>query len=93
MSIDVTYNHKVTPLVTVPYDDEKDLENLLAICPINVRFLGSDYEGKHYTGKELNEKHKLYDIEYIPRYHNFSSSELRNRIHKAENMKQGVKYD
>ncbi len=60
----------------IPYDTEKDLYNILAYYPIDIRFLGDDYlEKETFTGKEL-------DIPeyYIDRSHSYSSSELRNRI-------------
>lgn len=63
----------------VPYDTERDLVNILATIGVNRRFLGSDYEGKEFTGKAFCEDNNI-ELVYIPRKHNFSSSELRNRI-------------
>jgi len=61
----------------IPYDTEADLFNLLAIIKPDVRFLGTDYVGKDYTGRELN-----IEIVYLKRMHNFSSTNLRDRIKK-----------
>lgn len=67
----------------IPYDTEEDLENMLAILPINIRFLGSDYDESiiSFTGKKLCEDRNI-KIVYIPRLHNYSSSELRKRLQK-----------
>ena len=67
-------------ITIIPYDNEKDLENLLSMIPFHVRFLGTDYIEKPYTGDKINKEHNLYDMEYIPRYHTYSSSELRTRV-------------
>jgi len=64
----------------VPYDTEADLHNLLASFDWSVRFLGSDYEGRtDFTGADLN-----IPIHYCSRLHNYSSSNLRDRIKKAK---------
>ena len=58
----------------IPYETENDLLNVLATESLDVRFLGSEYEDRKITGREL------VHIEYIPRLHSFSSSELRKRL-------------
>lgn len=61
----------------VPYETEEDLENMLKILNIDVRFLGEDYKiRKDIVGKDL------VPIIYIPRKHNWSSTGLRERIKK-----------
>jgi len=60
----------------IPYDTEADLLNILKTVPIKYRFLGTDYVGKQFTGKDISD----IKVIYINRFHNFSSSELRNRI-------------
>lgn len=68
----------------VPYETEADLENLLAIEPIDVRFLGSDYAShQQYTGKTLCETRGI-TVQFIPRLHTFSSTELRQRVWARE---------
>ena len=37
----------------VPYVTERDLEDILAMYPINVRVLGEEYRTKDFTGKEI----------------------------------------
>jgi glycerol-3-phosphate cytidylyltransferase len=67
----------------IPYDTEVDLLNLLATTIINKRFLGEDYLGKPVTGYDLCELLNIETI-YLKRRHNFSSSELRERIGKEK---------
>jgi glycerol-3-phosphate cytidylyltransferase len=63
----------------IPYESEADLLNLLKTTPHDIRFLGSEYENKDFTGKELGD-----EIVYIPRDHGYSTSELRVRVVAAE---------
>jgi len=59
----------------IVYDTEKDLYELLKKVNPNVRILGSDYEGKPFTGDDLNIK-----IYYHHRNHNYSSTNLRKKL-------------
>lgn len=63
----------------VPYDTEYDLLNMMGTLPINVRFVGSDYEGKSITGSHICEELGI-TIEYVDRMHTYSSTDLRERI-------------
>lgn len=63
----------------IPYDTEKDLENILSIYNFHKRFLGSDYEGKFYTAKEICEQRGI-ELVYIQRTHSWSSTELKARF-------------
>ena len=65
----------------IPYDTEADLINLLASTNIDVRFLGSDYAHRSFTGDGLCEDRGI-KVVFLNRYHTFSSSELRKRIAK-----------
>ena len=65
----------------IPYDTEQDLINLLACENIAVRFLGSEYRGKIFTGTSVCNIRGI-GIEYIERLHTYSSTELRNRIER-----------
>jgi glycerol-3-phosphate cytidylyltransferase len=66
----------------VPYDTEKDLENLLGTLDINKRFVGIEYEGTPITGIETCNLRDIH-IVYTSRYHSYSTSELRKRIENA----------
>ena len=59
------------------YNTEKELFEILRMLRPDVRILGSDYEGKYFTGTELN-----IPIYYHKRNHNYSSSNLRQKILK-----------
>ncbi len=59
------------------YDTEEELYHLLKLINPDIRILGSDYKDKYFTGQELN-----IPIYYHERNHNFSSSNLRNKIGK-----------
>lgn len=65
----------------VVYETEEDLYNVLKENKLNidVRLLGEDWKGKHFTGDNLP-----IEIVFTPRTHNYSTSELRERIKRAE---------
>jgi len=64
----------------IPYDTEKDLENLLATIRIDIRFLGYEYFDKNYTGKNICLSRNIEIFYNEPRLHSFSSTEMRNRL-------------
>lgn len=61
----------------LPYETESDLLKILMIKNVNLRFLGSDYKDKFFTGK-------LAHIEtiYFDRNHDLSSSKIRAILNK-----------
>tara|TARA_R110000824_G_scaffold140160_6_gene305821 strand:- start:5487 stop:5909 length:423 start_codon:yes stop_codon:yes gene_type:complete len=61
------------------YNSEEDLLDILKTVRWDIRIIGQDYSGKHFTGKELCsiEAGTLY---YNKREHGFSSTDLRKRI-------------
>jgi len=63
----------------IPYETEKDLEDILQMYNISVRIIGEEYQGKNFTGKEICVK-KHIKIVYNKREHRFSSTDLRERI-------------
>jgi len=69
----------------IVYHTEKDLENLLKILPITQRILGVEYIDRDFTGKQICIDRNI-KIVYNSRNHDFSSSELRARIAKLENI-------
>lgn len=66
----------------IPYNTEADLLNILNELDPDVRILGSDWKGKEYTGHELN-----IEIHWHNRDHDYSTSNLRKRVYKAEHEK------
>ena len=63
----------------IPYETETDLHNLLVIGNFDVRFLGEEYKAREGNESDITGEH-LVPITYIPRFHTYSSSELRRRI-------------
>ncbi len=59
----------------VVYNTEADLYKLLAELKPDIRFLGADWKGKHFTGDDLPIK-----TIFNSRDHDYSSSNLRKRI-------------
>lgn len=57
------------------YDTEIDLLNLLKAIEPDIRIIGYDYKDKNFTGDDLG-----IELKFNSRNHNFSSSELRDRI-------------
>lgn len=63
----------------IPYQGKKDLELIAASLKYDIRFLGQDYIGKEWDGKEIEEKLNK-QIYFLHRQHSFSSTELKQRI-------------
>ena len=61
------------------YDTENDLYELLKRIKPDVRIIGSDWQGKQYTGYDLD-----IPVIFNSRNHGYSSSELRRRVYEAE---------
>ena len=67
----------------IPYNTEKDLEDILTSYHIDVRILGEEYRNKDFTGKDICRSRGI-DLYFNKRDHRFSSSELRHRVYKRE---------
>ena len=68
----------------VPYDTENDLCNMMATLDMNIRFVGADHRNDYITGQQICESRKI-KIIFNDRYHDYSSSELRERINDSRN--------
>lgn len=66
----------------VLYDTEFQLHEVLENLRPDVRFLGEDWKSKQFTGYKLPIK-----IKFLPRDHDFSSSNLRRKVAMAEAQK------
>lgn len=73
----------------VPYETEKDLEDIFSSFNIDVRIIGEEYKNKEFTARGICERRGI-KIAFNTRDHGFSSTELRKRIHNEES-KFGVK--
>lgn len=59
----------------VVYSTENELASLLQYGNYDVRFLGEDYTGKSYTGKEIDLR-----VVFVPRQHTYSTTSLKKKI-------------
>ena len=65
------------------YDTESDLLNILEETQWDVRILGEEYKDKYFTGRD-----ETFDRCYFnKRPHDFSSSELRERVAREHFLK------
>lgn len=64
---------------TIVYETEEELVAILKTMPIDVRIVGSEYKTKMFTGRDLP-----IEVYYNRRAHEFSSSQLRERVYMAE---------
>lgn len=67
------------------YDTETDLENLLASSDYDILFVGEDHRNDVITGLNMNNKidaegFKSFNLMFVPRFHSYSTTELRGRI-------------
>ena len=70
----------------IPYSTEEELKQIFKALPINVRIIGEDYVNKDFTAKDICANRGI-EIVYNKREHDFSSTELRQRINAAETKK------
>ncbi|MBR19642.1 MAG: glycerol-3-phosphate cytidylyltransferase [Euryarchaeota archaeon] len=63
----------------IPYQTEKDLEDILEMYHIDIRILGEEYRNKDFTGKDICRKRSI-QLHFNKRDHRFSTSDLRERV-------------
>jgi glycerol-3-phosphate cytidylyltransferase len=63
----------------IPYTTESELKDILLSYHIDVRIMGEEYQGKEFTGSDLD-----IPIYFNKRKHSFSSSDLRKRVATLE---------
>lgn len=63
----------------IPYQGEKDLVNVIKTIPHDVRFVGSDYREKDFTGRDFEESNGI-EIYFLKRHHEYSSTRLKEKI-------------
>jgi glycerol-3-phosphate cytidylyltransferase len=68
------------------YSTEFDLLQLIMTQKIDIRFLSEEYLNRDFTGKDYCIKNGI-ELHYHKRNHIYSSSELRERTVKLEQMK------
>lgn len=67
----------------IPYEGEEDLITCLAILKYDLRFLGSDYKNKEWTGKAMEAERGIKPVFAEREWNARSSTELIERIKKA----------
>lgn len=67
----------------IPYQSEKDLEDILQLFKIDIKIMGSEYKEKDFTGKTICAQRGI-EVYYNSRDHRFSSSDLRKRVANKE---------
>ena len=73
---------KVTSII--PYETEKDIERMLGlITNLTHYFVGGDHAFDKITGDSICQTRGI-GIHFIPRYHDYSTTELRLRVHEHE---------
>jgi glycerol-3-phosphate cytidylyltransferase len=71
----------------LPYHFEQDMHELLQILRVNVRIVGEEYRSKPLSGEHLHEELNI-RLHYNNRGHGFSSTELRDRVKRANKKSQ-----
>ena len=71
----------------VPYQDEKDVEDILNMFNIDIRIIGEEYKDMNFTGRTTCTQRGI-SIYYNKRDHRFSSSGLRERVYNIEKGKE-----
>lgn len=67
----------------IPYQTEKDLEDILQLFQINVKIMGQEYKDIDFTGKDICRQRGI-ELYFNRRDHRFSSSDLRERVYDIE---------
>jgi glycerol-3-phosphate cytidylyltransferase len=73
----------------IPYNTEKELIEVFSSLDLDVRIIGEDYKSEPFTAKDICQKRDI-KIIYNKRDHNYSTSNLRNKIYNIEYKKRFV---
>lgn len=65
----------------IPFEKEQDIIDIILTIQPDIRICGEEYKNKDHTGKGLC------NIYYNKRKHTFSSTNLRQRVYNAEELK------
>jgi len=71
----------------LPYHTENDMHELLQILRVNVRIVGEEYRNRPLSGEHLHKDLNI-KLNYNSRGHGFSSTELRDRVKRANKISQ-----
>ena len=70
----------------IPYESERDVEDILQLFNIDIRIIGDEYKHGKFTGRAICAARGI-EIYFNKRDHRFSTSDLRNRVHVKETMR------
>lgn len=71
----------------IPYQTERDLEDILQLFNLDVRIIGEEYKHGKFTGRAICAARGI-DIYFNKRDHRFSTTDLRQRV-AIEEAKRG----
>lgn len=74
----------------IPYTTEDELITIFSSLDLDVRIIGEEYKDTNFTGKDVCLKRGI-KIIYNKRDHDFSTTNLRQRIYTQESTKRFVK--
>ena len=74
------------------YETEADLLNLIQTQTIHIRFLSEEYKNIDFTGKQYCIDNGI-EVHFHLRRHQYSSTELRNRVYTFEKEKRKESID
>ena len=67
----------------IPYQTEKDLEDILQMYNLDIRVIGEEYKNGKFTGRAICAARGI-EIYFNKRDHRFSTSDLRLRVQQAK---------
>ena len=74
------------------YETEADLLNLIQTQTLHIRFLSEEYKDRDFTGKQYCIDNGI-ELYFHMRRHQYSSTELRNRVYELERKKREEKVE
>jgi glycerol-3-phosphate cytidylyltransferase len=74
----------------IPYTTEEELLTIFSSLDLDVRIIGEEYKDKDFTAKEICHKRGI-RLVYNKREHDFSTTNLRERIYIQESNKRIIK--
>ena len=73
-----------------PYSTEEELVTIFTSLDLDIRIIGEEYKDKEFTAKDICRKRGI-KLVYNKREHDFSTTNLRQRIYQQESNKRFVK--
>ena len=74
----------------IPYNTEEELITKFSSIDLDVRIIGEEYKDTEFTAKNICQKRGI-KLVYNKRDHNFSTTNLRERIYNQESNKRFLK--